>query len=316
MKNCEGKKMDNKRSTIDDVAKLAGVSKATVSYVLNYSDKKISHNTRIKVFAAAEELNYVPDRTARNLSLSKTQDLILNQADIGIVTRLNSENSDTYSYVSSFFLSNLSKGMSHSMFNLGVIDFNEQESISQEKFNSNNLDLVILNDLDLNDSIKLKEDIYIPILFLNSCIEDTLFHKINFNYEKAFEIANADTLIASSITNDYFDSQAENYFFKDRIYKPRNSKEFYKVISENKNKRILFSNDILASQALNSLKLENIVSLVSSENNMISEHRSILKIKLPFSELIAETVFAADKLLMMKGKELEITKLIEPEIIF
>ena len=54
--------MKDKRITMKDVAKEAGVSTATVSYVLNYSDtERISHETRLRVFEAANKLNYVPN---------------------------------------------------------------------------------------------------------------------------------------------------------------------------------------------------------------------------------------------------------------
>lgn len=51
--------------TIDDVAKRAGYSKATVSAVLNDSDK-VKDSTRQKILAVMEELNYRPRSSARN----------------------------------------------------------------------------------------------------------------------------------------------------------------------------------------------------------------------------------------------------------
>ncbi|PPA71071.1 LacI family DNA-binding transcriptional regulator [Jeotgalibacillus proteolyticus] len=62
--------MKNK-STIRDVAKLAGVSSATVSYVLN-GVKKVSDDTKQRVLKSVEELNYYPDFTAISLSKSKS----------------------------------------------------------------------------------------------------------------------------------------------------------------------------------------------------------------------------------------------------
>jgi len=57
--------------TIRDIAKRAGVSVTTVSYVLN--DKgSIGEETRQRVLKAAEELNYHPNAFARNLKKSKT----------------------------------------------------------------------------------------------------------------------------------------------------------------------------------------------------------------------------------------------------
>lgn len=51
--------------TIDDVAKRAGYSKATVSAVLNDSDK-VKDSTRQKILAVMDELNYRPRASARN----------------------------------------------------------------------------------------------------------------------------------------------------------------------------------------------------------------------------------------------------------
>lgn len=61
----------NKKATIRDVAKYAGVSTATVSYVLNGVDK-VSKDTKIRVHEAVEHLNYYPDFTAISLSKRKS----------------------------------------------------------------------------------------------------------------------------------------------------------------------------------------------------------------------------------------------------
>ena len=52
--------------TLKDVAKLAGVSTATVSYCLTGS-KGVKPETRMRVMQAIEELNYIPNHAARNL---------------------------------------------------------------------------------------------------------------------------------------------------------------------------------------------------------------------------------------------------------
>lgn len=51
------------RYTIRDVAALAGVSNATVSYVLS-GKKKISEETRQRVLKVIEETGFVPDMNA------------------------------------------------------------------------------------------------------------------------------------------------------------------------------------------------------------------------------------------------------------
>lgn len=56
---------------IKDVAKEAGVAPSTVSLVLNKKGY-VSEETRLKVEAAVEKLNYIPSEMARNLSLQRT----------------------------------------------------------------------------------------------------------------------------------------------------------------------------------------------------------------------------------------------------
>jgi LacI family transcriptional regulator len=57
-----------------DVARRAGVSKTTVSYVLNgRTDVAISGETRQRVLDAARDLDYTPNRAARALATGRTQ---------------------------------------------------------------------------------------------------------------------------------------------------------------------------------------------------------------------------------------------------
>ncbi|MER7045107.1 LacI family DNA-binding transcriptional regulator [Streptomyces jumonjinensis] len=64
--------------TSADVARLAGVSRATVSYVLNNtSSVRISEPTRRRVREAAEELGYVPHAAARSLRAGHTRMVLL-----------------------------------------------------------------------------------------------------------------------------------------------------------------------------------------------------------------------------------------------
>lgn len=58
--------------TRDDVAKLAGVSSATVSYVINDGPRPVSEETRQRVLQAIERLSYHPNVIARSLKTQKT----------------------------------------------------------------------------------------------------------------------------------------------------------------------------------------------------------------------------------------------------
>jgi LacI family transcriptional regulator len=61
-----------KSITRDDVARTAGVSAATVSYVVNDGPRSVSAETRKKVLRAIEKLGYKPNAVARNLRRQRT----------------------------------------------------------------------------------------------------------------------------------------------------------------------------------------------------------------------------------------------------
>jgi LacI family transcriptional regulator len=74
-----------KRPTQVDVARLAGVSRATVSYILNNQTGgrvPISEETRQRVLGAIAELNYVPDASAQALRSGSTKTIGLIIPDI------------------------------------------------------------------------------------------------------------------------------------------------------------------------------------------------------------------------------------------
>lgn len=81
-------------SSIKEVAKRAGVSSATVSYVLNNTGN-VSEQTRKKVFDVIEEVGYVPNRMAKGLRAKKTDTIGILVEDItafqtpGIINGIN-----------------------------------------------------------------------------------------------------------------------------------------------------------------------------------------------------------------------------------
>ncbi len=74
----------NKKPSIKDIAREAGISIATVSYVLNnkYKDFKISEEMAAKVRAVAARLNYQPSFIARSLKSGTTKTIGLVLEDI------------------------------------------------------------------------------------------------------------------------------------------------------------------------------------------------------------------------------------------
>lgn len=67
---------------IKDIAKIAGVSISTVSYALNGSNK-VTEETRKRIKAIADELNYVPNMAARTLKRQQTNIIGVYLVDYG-----------------------------------------------------------------------------------------------------------------------------------------------------------------------------------------------------------------------------------------
>ncbi|MER7732825.1 LacI family DNA-binding transcriptional regulator [Streptomyces erythrochromogenes] len=77
--------------TSADVARLAGVSRATVSFVLNDTQgHRVSATTRARVLDAAKQLGYVPHAAARSLRAGRSN-LVLMPASISAAGRLVSD---------------------------------------------------------------------------------------------------------------------------------------------------------------------------------------------------------------------------------
>jgi LacI family transcriptional regulator len=77
------KQVKHKRPSMYDVARLAGVSQTTVSFVVNnVPDTNIPEETRERIWAAVEELGWRPNAMARGLSLRRSHTIGLISDDI------------------------------------------------------------------------------------------------------------------------------------------------------------------------------------------------------------------------------------------
>lgn len=102
--------MAPKNSNIKDVARRAGVSIATVSYVLN-NTKKVSEETRRRVLKAAEGLQYQPNPQARSLRLNQGREIFVlveeaclaNMVAVPLMTGLVTALQQRYSHITTRF---------------------------------------------------------------------------------------------------------------------------------------------------------------------------------------------------------------------
>lgn len=108
------------RITMDEIAKLAGVSKATVSRVLNDSECGVGEQTRVRVKKIAEELGYSVEQTEKKKNVSFTRYIALILPDI-----------------TNPFFADLAKSVEHSLLGKGYslvlanTDFSEDNEAAQ-----------------------------------------------------------------------------------------------------------------------------------------------------------------------------------------
>lgn len=127
-----------------DVAKEAGVSQATVSYILNnVKNVKIRPETREAVMDAVKKLNYHPNEIARGMKLNKSM-------SIGVVTNRN---------VTNFYfmktLEGIKDGTQEQNYSITLL-LDKSEDITEREFikyyNSNRLDGIIFAFADVDES--------------------------------------------------------------------------------------------------------------------------------------------------------------------
>jgi len=170
------------RVTIKDVAKEAGVSTATVSYVMN-EKKNIPETTRDLVLAAADQLGYVSNYSARSMRMNRSNliGVIIPQTEPG--SQMVFEN-PFYSEI----LSSIEYCARQSGYHVIVSGTNADENylkLAQQR----NLDGLIIIGMYKEQSYTDLRSTRIPIVLVDSYMDDHYFHAIRINDRHAGYIA-------------------------------------------------------------------------------------------------------------------------------
>ena len=159
--------MKKNNVTIKDVAREAGVSVATVSYVINNNkEQSISEQTKQKIWQVVNMLNYKPSVYAKNLRMAPNSKLIAVCSDT---------TSSLYKAEYMLILESLYNVFSKSY---GLLF----QSKPFEEITT--VDAIIAYNSSREDFYTIGNKNYVPLIALDSNINDPLFFQITTNYEE------------------------------------------------------------------------------------------------------------------------------------
>jgi DNA-binding LacI/PurR family transcriptional regulator len=162
--------------TMQDIANEVGVSKATVSYVLNNKKgARVSDATRKKILQVANLYNYVPNISARTLSQSQSK----------LIGVLINEKKEKYLRLDDNEFLNCLK---NSFF---ALDYNMVFIRNREHFDYIDLayNAIIAINYDNEKINKIADSTFSPLILIDSINENFLFYKIHNDYSQAIKLA-------------------------------------------------------------------------------------------------------------------------------
>ncbi len=259
----------NKKVTMRDVAKEVGVSLATVSYVLNHSEKeKISHEMRLKVMETAKRLNYIPNQSARALAGK-------NSSLIGIIVNIDegstsSKKGQYYDLVAEmqrqFHLMNYDTVVSF-MSRIDDVDIISKRS----------MDAAFIIDIDERNLNAATRNYYVPVIFLDCDFEENLFYKILPDYDSMFneakKIFGTDKLflVCEEVKNKSVRDIFDRHFSNEDIFVNGGRDSLSSFLEKHKSYKGIVVGDILGLQVERYLENDNFIVISYSSDNMLLE---------------------------------------------
>ncbi len=166
--------------TMLDVAKRAGVALSTVSYALT-GTRPVSEATRLRIFAAMEELGYHPNLMARSLSTKRSR-------IIGLL--IPSDMHGALDVMQSNFVASAVRVASRRSYGLLVWTLPEEEFDVRRMIQEGMVEGLLLMEVKLHDErvAKLRSSSY-PFALIGHCAENAGISYVDFDFAAALRLA-------------------------------------------------------------------------------------------------------------------------------
>lgn len=280
-----------KKITMKDIALKAGVSKATVSMVLNNKDEIISKETKDKIFRIVEELNYIPNGAARSLSTKKSQIIGIIIPDI----------TNPYFSEISRAIEDAASKMNYNVILCSTDNDEKREEKYVKLLISKLVDgIIFISGGNFNKSLKILHDHEIPFIILDRDVEDEnnypgvcclnkegVIEGLEYLLRKgrktiAFVTGKRDLKVSQQRIEGYMEVMNNYNMFDDKLIFEGDFtiksgiKITEKIISQNKGvDAIFYSNDLMAIGGIKTLirrglKIPDDISVIGFDNINIS----------------------------------------------
>ena len=251
-----------KKVTVKDVAREAGVSVATVSYIMNNrSDQKISEATRKKVLQIANLLNYRPSHAAVSLATGRTN-------VVGVAYALNPDTPSRNMEIN-HFVNMLIERMNRMKYDILFLSIPSDES---SIITNRNIDAIIAIDLTHEQFKSLSERYLVPIINVDMIVNDNLFYQIYTDYPRLIadakkQVGSDSYILMDKFANEKLRSYIAEQFPAEQIMEISSINNFsVNILSD---KSVIIIGTYLALMAIPYLDTDKLMVISSEETNKI-----------------------------------------------
>jgi hypothetical protein len=158
----------------------------------NVSNQSISDDTRCRVLDAAKQLNYVPNLAARSLVKQKS-------GLIGILINRANDEGIWKQFRNASFINRLERLLTDRGYHV-VLSSLDALNPKLDVISERKLDGVFVIDVKSENFhlISSHFSVGVPLIVIDSIIDDALFYKVNFDYKDAFAMVRTSSLINPS----------------------------------------------------------------------------------------------------------------------